>query len=80
MLSASGLYSRIISRKLKTSTELTRRLPWPYLGYPTYSLPAPPCFIRNPLHVESPYVGSSRDFRAFPFRNVLNFLFYDPKK
>ena len=81
VLGASGLYSRIISKKLKTSTELTRRLPWFYLGlsYILFYLIPPALF--GILSMSNPLMWVLTAISALSLLGMsLNFLFYDPKK
>jgi len=80
-VAATGLYVRIFSKKFKTSTELTERLPWAYLGLSYvlfYLLPPLLLFI---LALSDPKMWILAALSTLSLLGVsINFFFYDPKK
>jgi hypothetical protein len=80
-VTASGIYVRIISKKLNTSTELTDLLPWPYLGlsYVLFYLLPPLLLFR--LALQEPRMGVLAVLCTLSLIGVsINYLFYHPKK
>ena len=80
-VTASGIYVRIISKKMNTSTELTEMLPWPYLGlsYVLFHLLPPLSFFR--LALPEPRMAVLAMLSALSLIGVsINFLYYNPKK
>lgn len=78
---ASGLYVKIISQKFGTSTELTVRLPWTYLGisYVLFYILPPLLLCMLALQEDGMWVLAA--LSTFSLLGVsINFLFYDPKK
>lgn len=80
-VTAAGLYARVLSKKYKTSTELTERLPWPYLGlsYVVFYLLPPLLFLMIAYH--EPRMWVLVTLSALSLIGVsINFLFYDPRR
>jgi hypothetical protein len=78
---AAGLYARIISKRAGTSTTLTERLPWPYLGisYVIFYL-LPPLLLLT-LALRRAEMGILTALSALWLVGVsLNILLYDAKK
>lgn len=76
---AAGLYARIISKRARTSTALTERLPWLFLGttYVLFYLLPPLLFIT--LALRAPEMGILAALSAlFSLGMSLNFFFYAP--
>jgi 4-hydroxybenzoate polyprenyltransferase len=78
---ASGIYVKVISKKYKTATELTERLPWTYLGLSYvlfYILPPVLLFM---LALQEPGMWVLATLSTLSLLGVsVNFLSYDPKK
>jgi len=80
-ISASGLYVRIISKKFKTSTELTERLPWTYLGLSYVLFYVIPPLLLFMLALREPEMWVLVTLSSLSLLGVsINFFFYDPKK
>jgi hypothetical protein len=78
---ASGIYVKVISKKYKTATELTERLPWTYLGLSYvlfYFLPPVLLFM---LALQEPGMWVLATLSTLSLLGVsVNFFSYDPKK
>ena len=80
-VAASGLYVRIISKKYRTSTELTERLPWTYLGLSYVLFYVIPPLLLFMLAWRKPEMWVLAALSALSLLGVsINFIFYDPKK
>ena len=78
---AAGLYARVISKRARTSTALTERLPWPYLGisYVLFYLLPPLLFLT--LAQRQPEIWILAALSALWLLGVsLNILLYDRRK
>jgi hypothetical protein len=78
---ASGIYVKIISKKFKTSTELTESLPWTYLGlsYVLFYILPPLLLFMLALREHGMWVLAT--FSTLSLLGVsVNFFSYDPKK
>ncbi|MGD8539527.1 MAG: UbiA family prenyltransferase [Candidatus Aminicenantes bacterium] len=78
---ASGIYVNIISKEFKTSTELTERLPWTYLGlsYILFYVLPPLLLLMLALHEPGLWVLATLSTLSLLGVSA-NFLSYDPKK
>jgi hypothetical protein len=78
---ASGLYVKIISKRLKTSTELTERLPWTYLGlsYVLFYILPPLLLFMLALREHGMWVLATLSTLSLLGVSV-NFFSYDPNK
>ncbi|MGB3863057.1 MAG: UbiA family prenyltransferase [Candidatus Aminicenantaceae bacterium] len=78
---ASGIYVKIISKNLKTSTELTERLPWTYLGLSYVLFYILPPILLFMLALQEPGMWVLATLSTLSFLGVsVNFFSYDPKK
>jgi len=78
---ASGIYVKIFSKKLKTSTELTERLPWTYLGLSYVLFYILPPLLLFMLALQEPGMWVLATLSSLSLLGVsVNFFSYDPKK
>lgn len=78
---AAGLYARVISKRARTSTALTERLPWLYLGISYVLFYLLPPFLFLTLAQREPEMGILAVLSAMWLLGVsLNIFLYDLKK
>lgn len=78
---ASGIYVKVISKKFKTSTELTERLPWTYLGLSYVLFYIIPPVLLFMLALQEPEMWVLATLSTLSLLGVsVNFFSYDPKK
>lgn len=80
-VSASCIYVRIISKKYKTSTELTEMLPWIYLGLSFVLFYLLPTLLLILLALPEPGMWVLVTLSALSLLGAsINFFFYNPKR
>jgi len=80
-MAASGLYVKIIAKRLRTSTALTDRLPWPYLGlsYTLFNALPPLLFVAQARREPEMWVLAA--LSALSLIGVsANAIAYDPRR
>ena len=78
---SSAFYVKIISKKFKTSTELTEMLPWTYLGLSYILFYILPPLLLFMLALQEPWIWVLAILSILSLFGVsVNFFFYDPNK
>lgn len=80
-MAASGRYVKIIAKRLRTSTALTDRLPWPYLGlsYTLFNALPPLLFVAQARRESETWVLAA--LSALSLIGVsANAIAYDPRR